>query len=91
MSSLFSSDIHELLLYILRIKNLYSELVNRYYLVYSKFANLNYYYLFNKVNKFIRLKKNIKRRKISKRFINKIRRKKYLSFINKYKIKRKIT
>jgi hypothetical protein len=90
MSSLFSSDIHELILYILRIKNLYSELVNRYYLVYSKFANLNSYYLFNKVNKIIKLKKNIKRRKISKRFINKIRRKNHLSFINEYKIKRKI-
>jgi hypothetical protein len=87
MSSLFSSDIHELLLYFLRIKNLYFELVNRHYLVYSKFSNLKYYSLYSKVNKFIQIKKNIKRKKYLKRFFSfsKTNQKKYLPFINKYK------
>ena len=33
LASLFSSDIHELLLYLVQIKDLYTQLVNRYYLV----------------------------------------------------------
>jgi hypothetical protein len=41
LSSLFSSDECELLLYLVRIKYLYNQLVNRYYIVHSKFANLN--------------------------------------------------
>ena len=63
MSSLFSSDVHELLLYLLRIKNLYLELVNRYYLVYSKFANLKYYSLYKKVIKPIWIGKKNKYKK----------------------------
>ena len=70
MSSLLSNDIHELLLYLLRVKNLYFELVNRYYLVYSKFAKLKNYYLFNRTNKLIWIKKNIKGRKKIKMNIN---------------------
>jgi hypothetical protein len=78
MSSLFSSDIHELLLYLLRIKNLYFELVNRYYLVYSKFSNLKNYYLFNKVNNPIQIRSNKKRRKLYKNYIYKNKQRKYL-------------
>ena len=86
MSSLFSSDIHELLLYLLRIKNLYFELVNRYYLVYSKLTNLKYYYSYSKVNKLVTMKKKTKRRKNIKLILYKIKQKKYLPFINEYKI-----
>jgi hypothetical protein len=86
ISSLFSNDVHELLLYLLRIKNLYFELVNRYYLVYSKFASLKYYYLINKTNKLIWIKRNMKRRKILKRKIQK----KYILFINQYKTRKNV-
>ena len=41
LSSLFSSDVHELLLYLVRVKYLYNQLISRYYLVHSKYANLN--------------------------------------------------
>ena len=42
LSSLFTSDVHELLLHLLRIKYLYSQLVNRYYMVPYQLANLKY-------------------------------------------------
>jgi len=89
MSSLFSSDIHELLLYLLRIKNLYFELVNRYYLVSSKFSNLKNYYLYSKVNKpiWIRKRKKIKIRQKSKIILSKILQRKYIPYINQYKLK----
>ena len=89
MSSLFSSDIHELLLYLLGIKNLYLELVNRYYLVSSKFSNLKNYYLYSKVNKpiWIRKIKKLKIRKKSKINLSKILQRKYTPYINEYKLK----
>ena len=42
LSSFFSSDVHELLLHLLRIKYLYYQLLNRYYLVPSKLNRLKY-------------------------------------------------
>lgn len=45
LSSLFSSDIHELLLHLLRVKYLYTQLINRFYLVHSKLASLKYKWL----------------------------------------------
>jgi hypothetical protein len=42
LSSFFSSDVHELLLHLLRIKYLYYQLLNRYYLVPSKLNRLRY-------------------------------------------------
>ena len=42
LSSFFSSDVHELLLHLLRIKYLYYQLINRYYLVPSKLNRLKY-------------------------------------------------
>jgi hypothetical protein len=42
LSSLFTSDVHELLLHLLRIKYLHSQLVNRYYMVPYQLANLKY-------------------------------------------------
>ena len=90
MSSLFTSDVHELLLYLLRIKNLYLELINRYYLVYSKFANLKNYYLFNKVTKPIWIGKKRFLRKNFKNFKNKINQKRDISYIYQYKLKKNI-
>ena len=49
MSSLISSDIHELLLHILRIKDLYFQVINRYYIVDSNLFSLNNYYSFSSV------------------------------------------
>jgi ABC-type polysaccharide transport system permease subunit len=88
MSSLFTNDIHELLLYLLRIKNLYIELVNRYYLVYSKFANLKNYYLFNRV-----IKPNwIGKKKFVRQNFKKLKRKEKINipFIYQYKLKKNI-
>ena|SRR5205814_5482822 len=90
MSSLFTSDVHELLLYLLRIKNLYLELVNRYYLVYSKFANFKYSYLYNKVIKPILLGRKKFLIKKVKRFKNNIKEKRNISFIYEYKLKKNI-
>jgi len=90
MSSLFSSDIHELLLYLLRIKNLYFELVSRYYLVYSKFSNLKYYYSIKKTNKLIWIRKKIKKRKKLKKFLYKIKQRRNISFLNLYKLNKKM-
>lgn len=42
LSSFFSSDIHELLLHLLRLKYLYYQLINRYYIVPSKLNILKY-------------------------------------------------
>lgn len=42
LSSFFSSDVHELLLHLLRIKYLYYQLLNRYYLVPFKLNKLKY-------------------------------------------------
>jgi hypothetical protein len=42
LSSLFASDVHELLLHLLRIKHLYYQLLNRYYLVPLKLNKLKY-------------------------------------------------
>jgi hypothetical protein len=42
LSSFFSSDIHELLLHLLRLKYLYYQLLNRYYIVPSKLNKLKY-------------------------------------------------
>lgn len=89
-SSLFSSDVHELLLYLLRVKNLYYELVNRHYIVYSKLANLKYNSLINNVNKPIWIRKKVKRRRYLKRFIYKIKQKRDITFINKYKLKKNL-
>lgn len=61
ISSTLSVDVHELLLHLVRIKDLYSQLVNRYYLVNKnilafnkekniKRMNINKYYLINKNN-----------------------------------------
>ena len=90
ISSLFTSDVHELLLYLLRIKNLYLELVNRYYLVYSKFANFKYSYLYNKVIKPILLGRKKFLIKKVKRFKNNIKEKRNISFIYEYKLKKNI-
>ena len=45
LSSLFSSDMQELLLYLMGIKYLYNQLISRYYIVPSKFVNINYNWL----------------------------------------------
>ena len=42
LSSFFSSDVHELLLHLLRLKYLYYQLLNRYYIVPSKLNRLKY-------------------------------------------------
>ena len=46
MSSEISADIHELLLHLIHIKNLYNELINRYYIVNPYINNINKNYLF---------------------------------------------
>ena len=50
---MFSSDVHELLLYLVRIKYLYNQLISRYYLVHSKFANLSNNWLLQQNNDYL--------------------------------------
>jgi hypothetical protein len=49
LSSRISTDVQELLIHLLRIKDLYTQLINRSYLVYSSFANLKNYYSYTSV------------------------------------------
>ena len=41
ISSLISSDVHELLLYLIQVKDLYTQIIDRYYKVNYKLANLD--------------------------------------------------
>jgi hypothetical protein len=41
ISSLISSDVHELLLYLIQVKDLYTQIIDRYYNVNSKLTNLD--------------------------------------------------
>jgi hypothetical protein len=52
LSSLFSSDLHELLLFLVRIKYLYDQLINRYYLAHSKFIKFDNNWLLQQNNDF---------------------------------------
>ena len=49
MSSDISADLHELLLHLVRIKYIYNELINRYYVVDTKFKVIKY--KFGELNK----------------------------------------
>lgn len=49
MSSIISSDVHELLLHLLHIKSLYLQIINKYYFVDNNFINIKNYYSFNTV------------------------------------------
>jgi hypothetical protein len=60
ISSLVSTDVHELLLHLVRIKNIYTQLINRYYVVNRKLANIKHNY--NLIDLSERLKWKKKRR-----------------------------
>lgn len=64
ISSIISSDIHELLLHLLHIKNLYIQIINRYYIIDVNFLNIKNYYSFNSVKNKI---KNIKMKNMRKK------------------------
>jgi hypothetical protein len=49
ISSLFSVDLRELLLHLVRIKNLYNELINRHYLIQNQLVYLNKNYYFESI------------------------------------------
>jgi hypothetical protein len=74
LSSLFSSDVHELLLYLVRIKYLYNQLINKYYFVHSKFANLKYnWFLHYNDSQFFFNSHNVQNKEIEKLKIKRIK------------------
>jgi hypothetical protein len=75
ISSLVSTDVHELLLHLVRIKDLYTQLINRYYVVNSRLAKIKHNY------NLIDLKERLKRKKKRYRKRKKFR----FRFFRKYK------
>ena len=90
LSSLFSSDVHELLLYLVRIKYLYNQLISRYYLVHSKFANLSNNWLLQQNNDYLIYLKDheIVNKEIEKLKLKRIRHKLNKRLIRKRLIKK---
>jgi hypothetical protein len=76
ISSEISADLHELLLHLVKIKYLYNELINRYYIINPYLNRFRYNYPLLPLDKIIPFsKRKISNRKISKRKIS-IRKKK---------------
>lgn len=50
ISSLFSVDLRELLLHLIKIKHLYYQLINRYYVIETKLVNINNNYYLKSIN-----------------------------------------
>jgi len=51
ISSVISTDLHELLLHLVRIKDLYTQLMNRYYIIHRGFNYIKNNYLPKSINK----------------------------------------
>jgi hypothetical protein len=70
ISSVISTDVHELLLHLVRIKTLYMQLITRYYAIHPYFNTIKNQYLLKSVNQiykdqtFNKRKRKIKSRKL---------------------------
>src|SRR5271154_305967 len=62
MSSLMGSDIHELFVHLIRIKDVYNQIISRYYLVSPGFKEKALIDKFITLNKYKNFKKSIKRK-----------------------------
>jgi hypothetical protein len=66
IASLFAVDAQELLLHLVRIKDLYSQLIQRHYIVDTRLANINKRYIYKElsdnVEQIVRKKRNRKRK-----------------------------
>lgn len=71
ISSLVSTDVHELLLHLVRIKNLYTQLINRYYIVNSRLAKIKHNYNLINLKERLKWKKKKKRHRKNFRFFRK--------------------